>query len=159
MELPISDLVRQHLLRLRRFSRALNGSQGNGDAHIVRLLEALIADQRRFRRDLSPKLSLFQLFLQLWNAVPRDSRATAIRFAPEAWVDRRVVTLEPAARQAFLLAVVEEFSIEEIATVLQISSEDAGQLVSSGREFWNSFESINSSPSLLAHPWPSSRAS
>jgi len=70
MSEPISDFVAPQLPTLRRFSRALNGSQQRGDAYVVTLLETLVADHRAFRRDLPPKLALFQLYMRVRNSVP-----------------------------------------------------------------------------------------
>ena len=40
--------IAPHLPYLRRFSRALTGSQHSGDAYVAALLEALIADPAQF---------------------------------------------------------------------------------------------------------------
>ena len=118
MSSSISDLVGPQLPLLRRFSRALNGSQHRGDAYVVALLEMLIADQRAFRRDLPPKLALFQLYMHVWNAVPINGSADPVSEEVGA-ADRQIETLTPKPRQAFLLAALENFTVGEIAAVLQ----------------------------------------
>lgn len=50
----IADLIAPQLPYLRRFARALTGSQNQGDAYVVATLEALVADNSVFRRDMSP---------------------------------------------------------------------------------------------------------
>ncbi len=114
----ISDIVAPQLPTLRRFSRALNGSQQRGDAYVVTLLEMLIADRCAFRRDLPPKLALFQLYMRVWNAVPINGESDPAMEDIGA-ADRQIETLTPRPRQAFLLAALENFATSEIATVLE----------------------------------------
>ncbi|HEX2257793.1 MAG TPA: response regulator, partial [Afifellaceae bacterium] len=45
-----------HLPYLRRYSRALTGSQKSGDAYVVSVLEALVADPASFNVDRDPRL-------------------------------------------------------------------------------------------------------
>jgi CheY-like chemotaxis protein len=125
----ISGDVAPQLPMLRRFSRALNGSQHRGDAYVVALLEMLIADQRAFRRDLHPRLALFQLYMQVWSTVPINATADAVDFEEQGAADRQIETLTPKPRQAFLLAALENFSTSEIAVVLQCSEADARALI------------------------------
>ena len=42
--MSISQAIAPHLPQLRRFARALTGSQKGGDAYVVETLEALVAD-------------------------------------------------------------------------------------------------------------------
>ena len=42
--MPTSQAVAQHLPFLRRYARALTGSQASGDAYVAATLEALIED-------------------------------------------------------------------------------------------------------------------
>ncbi len=135
MDNSISDLVAPQLPMLRRFSRALNGSQHRGDAYVVALLELLIADPRAFPRDLPPKLALFQLYMQVWNAFSINSSADAVATEEIGAADRQVETLTPKPRQAFLLAALENFEASEISTVLRCSDAEVHQLVdAAGKE-------------------------
>jgi hypothetical protein len=143
MHPSISVLVRPHLPCLRRFSRALNGSREQGDAGVVRLLEALIADQRRFRLDVPPKIALYQLYIELWAETPTEFNDQGIGL--EDWADRRLRFLEPRPRQAFLLAAVEELTTDEIATVLQTTHAEVRRLIRRARAYWMSWQSNVSS--------------
>ncbi len=53
---------------LRRFARALCGSQPSGDAYVVAMLEALIADPAGFPRDIA-------LPITTWLRLPPDGPA------------------------------------------------------------------------------------
>ena len=48
--------IAPHLPFLRRFSRALTGNQNSGDAYVVAVLEALIADPTKF--DTEPGIAI-----------------------------------------------------------------------------------------------------
>ncbi len=52
--MSISDVIAPQLPYLRRFGRALSGSQSSGDAYVVAMLEALAAEPSMFPTDLEP---------------------------------------------------------------------------------------------------------
>jgi DNA-directed RNA polymerase specialized sigma24 family protein len=135
MSVALADLVSPHLPYLRRFARAMTGSQERGDAYVVAMLETLVADQRNFRRDLHPRAALYQTFVKVWGAMPLNSRAETVDETKSLAADRRIETLTPKPRQAFLLAAVEEFSTSEIATILEVSNDEVKSLIdTAGKE-------------------------
>ncbi|MGL4395471.1 MAG: response regulator [Hyphomicrobium sp.] len=135
MNTSIADTVAPELPYLRRFARALTGSQDVGDAYVVATLETLVADQRSFRQDLAPRAALYEVFLRVWDAMPVNQRADSIDYQPQGIADRRIETLTPLPRQAFLLAALEEFSTVEIAEILRKSEDEVRELVNSaGKE-------------------------
>ena len=135
MTSAIADLIAPELPYLRRFARALTGTQESGDAYVVAMLEALVGDARTMRRDISPRVALYNAFLRVWNSVPMNqSAATVVAVSDEA-ADRRIETLTPRPRQAFLLAAVEEFDNEQIATITGATKEEVmGLIAEAGRE-------------------------
>ena len=112
--MSVSDQIAPHLPYLRRFARALCGGQESGDAHVVAMLEAMVADPTALDRTLEPKVGLYNLFLKLWDRVPTNAGARA-----PAEHDK-LSRLTPRSRQAFLLVAVEGFSIEDAALVLGV---------------------------------------
>jgi DNA-directed RNA polymerase specialized sigma24 family protein len=62
--LSIAVQVAQYLPFLRRFARALTGSQAEGDDQVVRLLEALLADSTLLASDLPIKVALYRVFVR-----------------------------------------------------------------------------------------------
>ena len=125
MGLSLADLIASQLPYLRRFSRALTGGQDRGDTYVMALLEALVADNRIFDREISPRTAAYKAFVKVWNSVPiNDSADPADDIA-----DRRIETLNPGPRQAFLLAAVEEFNIRDIAQILDRSEADVAELI------------------------------
>jgi DNA-directed RNA polymerase specialized sigma24 family protein/CheY-like chemotaxis protein len=116
--MSISQEIAPHLPHLRRFSRALSGSQDSGDAYVVAVLEALVADPSIFPAGLSPRVGLYQLFLKIWNSL--DDVHTVLNFDPaETEAVHSIQTITPQPRQAFLLLSVEGFAPEEIAEILE----------------------------------------
>jgi CheY-like chemotaxis protein/DNA-directed RNA polymerase specialized sigma24 family protein len=131
----IADHLAQQLPSLRLFARALTGSQAKGDGYVSATLEALIADATLFRRDLHPKTAAYRAFLQVWDALPMNHAAEPVQALSSAPADRRIETLTPRARQAFLLASLEGFPATEIARVLGVGENEASDLVdAAGRE-------------------------
>ncbi len=129
MTSSVADLIAPQIPYLRRFARALTGSQDRGDAYVVATLEALVADQRNFRRDLGPRVATYQTFLKVWGALPLNNDAEPVERQSGKVVDRRIETLTPLPRQAFLLAALEEFATDDIAIILDKSEDDVRKLV------------------------------
>ncbi len=125
----IADVVAPELPYLRRFARALAGGQESGDAYVVAMLETLVADNRSFRRDLPPKTALYQAFLQVWSAMPINQRTSPAEQSLEGTADKRIETLTPLPRQAFLLASIEEFTTVDIASILRVSENEVRRLL------------------------------
>ena len=129
MTSSVADLIAPQIPYLRRFARALTGSQDRGDAYVVATLEALVADQRNFRRELGPRVAIYQTFLKVWGALPLNHDAEPVERQSGKVVDRRIETLTPLPRQAFLLAALEEFATDDIAVILGQSEDDVRKLV------------------------------
>lgn len=61
--MSIATLVGPQLPMLRRYARALTGSQTSGDAYVAALLEALIADPSIFNPDVDPRVESYRVCL------------------------------------------------------------------------------------------------
>ena len=57
-----------HLPFLRRYARALTGSQSHGDAFVRATLEAIVAAPDDFPRDVDPRLGLYRTFHAIWSS-------------------------------------------------------------------------------------------
>lgn len=108
--------IAPHLPFLRRFSRALTGNQNSGDAYVVALLEALIADPTKFDTEPSVKVSLYRTYCKLWESVSLNVKGTGGAF--DILAQRQLANLAPHAREAFLLMAIEGFSKTEIGVIL-----------------------------------------
>jgi len=116
--MSIAESIAPHLPYLRRYARSLTGSQHSGDNYVAAVLEALIADSSSFDRTLSPRAALYRAFTKVWNSIPvnqeRDEQAASEKSLPE----RRLESITPLPRQAFLLVSVEGFTTAEAAQIL-----------------------------------------
>ena len=125
-----------HLPYLRRFARALTGGQKSGDAYVVSVLEALVADPGSFDIEEQSARGAVQgllphLELARRSISPRPTTSRRSSTAPS----RRLEALTPLPRQAFLLMAVEEFTLPEIAQILGKSEAEVGKLIDqAGRE-------------------------
>ena len=115
-----------HVPYLRRFARALTGSQVTGDACVVAAVESLLAGNSP---DIAARIALYRAVLAEVNA--RDARPVidAVRSAPARAADRNLAALTPMGRQAFLLVSMEGFTLEEAALVMDMRLGDVSALI------------------------------
>ena len=129
-----SQTVAKYLPYLRRYARALAGSQGSGDAYVAATIEALLKEPHLVSAPANARMALFRLFTTIWNSLavngvadPPDGTSTP--------VDRRLSHITPRPRQAFLLVSLEGFSESEAADILDTDVATLRQLVEeAGRE-------------------------
>ncbi len=124
--MSISQTIAPHLPYLRRFARAVTGSQASGDAYVVSVLETLVADPSAFTADLEPRVALYKVFAQIWNSVPVN---VSDRGSPTSAAERNLENLTPRPRQAFLLTTVEGFSTDEAAAILGADEPEIRRLI------------------------------
>lgn len=115
-----------HLPFLRRYARALTGSQKSGDAYIKASLTALAEDPDRVDDTLSPPVALYRFFHLIWGTTGAQIEAG---IEPESTAEAKLQTLAPIQRQAFLLTALEGFSLSEASTILDVSAGDLSLLI------------------------------
>src|ERR1700732_1258400 len=128
-----SQVVAEHLPLLRRYARALTGTQASGDAYVGAMLEALLQDSSLLDEQHGARAALFRLFTQIWNSVAlnEDADVATLPMPPE----RRLSNITPLPRQAFLLLSLEGFSEEEVAFILDVDVAETRKLAdTAGRE-------------------------
>jgi len=129
-----SQAVAQHLPFLRRYARALSGSQQSGDAYVAAALEALIEDPSVLNGAGGPRVALYKLFTAIWNSVEVNGSADAVAGSKQP-VEQRLGQITAQPRQAFLLVALEGFSEEDAADILGVEVTALRSLVEeSGRE-------------------------
>jgi CheY-like chemotaxis protein len=132
--MPLSNSIAPHLPYLRRFARALAGTQSAGDAYVAGTLEVLAEDLSLFDASLDPRVALYRAFLGLWNSVGLNLKSE-MPGGGETAVDRKLEQITPLPRQAFLLCSVEGFTPDEAAIILNTSTENVEALIdTAGRE-------------------------
>jgi len=131
--LSTSQAVLQQLPYLRRYARALSGSQASGDAYVAATLESLIASPQTMEAGSNSRVALYRLFTKIWNSVAVNGQPD-----PEVAVmppEQHLTKITPRPRQAFLLVALEGFSEEDAAEVLDCDLPTLRGLVEeSGRE-------------------------
>ena len=98
---------------LRRYARALTGSQTLGDAAVREMLEALLVSPEGFDTAKPPRVELYRVFHRLWTGMASVGREGGL-----------VASLSMHTRQSLLLTAVEGFSIRESADILGSTVED-----------------------------------
>ncbi|GGL69207.1 response regulator [Wenxinia marina] len=126
MSKDIAAVVGENLPYLRRYARALTGSQTTGDTYAAATLEALIADPSMMETESSPKVALFHTFHMIWSSsgAPLGAPDDAI----SARAQHHLAKLTPKTREALLLSTIEGFTDPEIAGIMQIDLDEAAQL-------------------------------
>lgn len=125
--MTLSSLVAPQLPLLRRYARALSGTQTSGDNHVVAMLEALVADPSGFDRSVDPRLAVYKFFSAIWNANPMNAIGSAAD--ERTATDRRIEAITPLPRQAFLLTAVEGFSPWDASLILGVDPTDFAELL------------------------------
>ena len=129
-----SQAVAQHLPYLRRYARALAGSQQAGDAYVAETLEAVVQDPKVLDTGASTRIALYQLFTKVWNSVSLNAKPGAPAELKQP-VERHLAQIAPRPRQAFLLVALEGLSEDDAAKVLDVDVPKLRELVEdSGRE-------------------------
>jgi DNA-directed RNA polymerase specialized sigma24 family protein len=132
--MSLSKTIAPHLPYLRRFARALAGTQAAGDAYVAATLEVLAEDSSLFDGSLDPRIALYRTFLGLWNSVGINLKPESLQGGATP-VDRKLEQITPLPRQAFLLCSVEGFTPDEAAIILNTSTSNAEALIdAAGRE-------------------------
>ena len=117
-----------HLPYMRRYARALTGSQTAGDQYVRVALEALAAGEKSLDNRLSPRVALYHVFHAIWCT----SGARLEDRTPSEGQDagQRLMRIAPRSRQAFLLTALVGFTPSETAQILDTDFPDVERLIS-----------------------------
>jgi DNA-directed RNA polymerase specialized sigma24 family protein/CheY-like chemotaxis protein len=131
--MSLGQEIAPHLPFLRRYARALTGSQAHGDAYVRAALEAIVAAPQDFPRDVDARVGLYRVFQVIWSSANDadghegvdggDSSAEAIAHA-------RLAQITPRSRQALLLTAMEGFTPEDAGYLIDVSAAEVERFVS-----------------------------
>jgi DNA-directed RNA polymerase specialized sigma24 family protein/CheY-like chemotaxis protein len=126
----ISGELATHLPYLRRFARAMTGSQTSGDRFAAAALEAILTD-RSVLDGLDTKTGLFRVLYRIWSSAgaPVDAGESGLK----ARAQKHMARLTDNSREALLLHTLEGFSFDKIAEIIGIDETEASELVDIAR--------------------------
>jgi CheY-like chemotaxis protein len=119
--------IGQSLPYLRRYARALTGSQLSGDRFAAATLESVLEDPSIVSKHSSVKIGLFHAFHMVWSSAgePVDEAESSVIAAAQA----HLAMLTPNSREALLLGSIEGFTTAEVAEIIDASLDEAGFLL------------------------------
>ena len=129
--MSIGAEVAAHLPFLRRYARALTGSQSTGDAFVKATLEAALADDDLAESLKGGRVPLYAAFNKLWSSayMEVDEEEPSSGGVHEVAARDQLKRITPLNRQALLLTTVEDFSEAEAAQIMDVDQDDISHLV------------------------------
>lgn len=120
------DEIARHLPSLRRYARCLTGSQDRGDRYVRICLESIIADVSLVARHEDLRVGLYRAFHALWTGVltPFPSDPLAAQGGADA-LERHIRALPALEREILLLTTLCEFTLDDCASILDLSRSEA----------------------------------
>ncbi len=123
----LAQSISRELPYLRRYARALTGSQSAGDNYAAATLEAILSDRSVLDGEDDTRIGLFRAFHAIWQSSGQPvSESDDLR---EKRAQDHLRRLTPNSREALLLRTIEELRSDQIARVMQIGQDEADELV------------------------------
>lgn len=129
--MSLGDQVAANLPYLRRYARALTGSQQTGDAFVRATLEAALADEGLKESLSGGRVPLYKAFNKVWSSAYLEvaDAGDGSGSEHETAARDRLRTITPLNRQALLLTTLEDFSIPEAAEIMDMDPADVETMV------------------------------
>jgi CheY-like chemotaxis protein/DNA-directed RNA polymerase specialized sigma24 family protein len=128
--MSLANQIAANLPYLRRYARALTGSQHAGDALVRQMLEEVVADADRIAALGGGRVPLYRAFTRVWSGAQlAEAPAGAAASEHEAGAQLRLGRITPPARQALLLTTLEDFSPAEAAEIMGLTTSEITRLV------------------------------
>lgn len=130
--MALADDIAQHIPLLRRYARALTGSQNSGDAFVGAALEVIVSEPGDFPTDVAPRIALYAVFQAVWSTASIEVQEPSDPLGPgEVITRKRLSSLTPKSRQALLLTAMEGFSNDQAARIMGSEPATIADLVAS----------------------------
>ncbi|RJE80966.1 response regulator [Paracoccus sp. JM45] len=124
----LAQSIGKQLPFLRRYARALTGSQSAGDNYAAATLEAILSDRSVLDGEDDLRIALFKTFHAIWQSSGQPVEEADMS-ARERRAQDHLRGLTPNSREALLLRTIEELRTDQIARVMQIDTAEAEELV------------------------------
>jgi CheY-like chemotaxis protein/DNA-directed RNA polymerase specialized sigma24 family protein len=122
--MSLAEKLRPHLPYLRRYARAVSGSQSSGDSFVNATLEAIVADPTTVTGGNDLRVQLYKAFSRIWESanleVERDENDPA---------QSHLRKIPPISRQILLLTSLEGFSTDEVAEIVDVGANSVNGLL------------------------------
>ena len=126
--MSLGDQIAKNLPYLRRYARALTGSQATGDAFVRATLEAALADEGLKASLEGGRVPLYRAFNKVWSSAYLDV-PDAVGEDHEGAAQDRLKSITPLNRQALLLTTLEDFSVDQAGEVMELEPAQIERLV------------------------------
>ena len=128
--MSLGQQVATNLPFLRRYARALTGSQATGDAFVRATLEAALADEALKATLEGGRIPLYRAFNKVWGSAHVEvDNSDAQTSDHEAGAQSRLGAITPLNRQALLLTTLEDFSATQAAQIMDLETAEVERLV------------------------------
>ncbi|MFN3727901.1 MAG: response regulator [Allosphingosinicella sp.] len=136
--MSLGQEIAPHLPFLRRYARALTGTQQHGDAFVRATLEAIVAAPDSFPRDVDPRVGLYRTFHAIWSSANIEEEpgydSNEGGGGAEDIAQARLSRITPLSRQALLLTAMEGFTPEDAGYLIGAAPEEVEALVAEALE-------------------------
>ena len=126
--MSVAQKASQNLPFLRRYARALSGSQTRGDGFVRATLEAVVADPDLLAKTSNSRVDLYTVFHDIWTKASGSSLNKAVQGSIEQNVQENLAVVTPASRLALLLTTLEEFDDHQAGMIMSLSAEKVREL-------------------------------
>lgn len=128
MTVSRSSAIGEYLPYLRRYARAMTGSQTMGDRYVSDTLTAILNQSGVIEPNIPLKVALYRIMYDLDPPKgPPDENLQGRAY-------RRLSTLATPRRAALLLHTIEELSILDISLIMRRSVVDVAQMIDAARK-------------------------
>lgn len=129
--MSLGQQVATNLPFLRRYARALTGSQATGDAFVRATLEAALEDEELKTSLDGGRIPLYRAFNKVWSSaylqIENEGDASSEH---ELGAQDSLGAITPLNRQALLLTTLEDFSAAQAAEIMDLEPSEIEALVS-----------------------------
>ena len=131
--MPLGSLIAEYVPFLRRYARALTGSQREGDRLVRATLENALADPELREELMGGRVPLYAAFTRHWQVTQAGNIAQPVgNSLREAAAVAHLAAIAPRQREAVLLIALEEFTAAQAGRIMGVSAAEAAALASAG---------------------------
>jgi DNA-directed RNA polymerase specialized sigma24 family protein/CheY-like chemotaxis protein len=130
--MSVSQDIVKLLPYLRRYARALTGSQQTGDQYVRIAIEAIIAEPDRMKNATDLRVELFRVFHDAWGIFDRAIPADRVNGTDEP-LGQQLAALPSIERQVLLLVSLEGFTTAEAAKILELDESEIVEHLNAAR--------------------------